>query len=113
MRAVGEVLKFAIGRLRPRLAGGEHLFRPGSEFEWNTSGLATPSSHAIIAFGAAWILGRLFPQARLIWLGLATGCAVTRVLQGSHFLSDVYLSAVVSRGVVTLLWRWQGEAPPA
>ena len=49
------------------------------------------------------------PRARWIWLSLATGCAVTRVLQGAHFLSDVYLSAVVSFGVVAILWRWQGD----
>jgi membrane-associated phospholipid phosphatase len=108
----GEVLKLLIRRERPGLHEGVSWFRPWSAGAWSTSGLATPSSHAIVAFGAAWILCRLYPGATPVWLFLATGCAVTRVIAGAHFVSDVVLSAVAAYAVVWLIWRsrWGGGA---
>jgi membrane-associated phospholipid phosphatase len=112
---VGEVLKQLIRRTRPMDFHGEHHSIPWSEFHWSTSHLSAPSSHAIVAFGAAWLLCRLFPRATPVWLTLATGCAATRVIVSAHFVSDVFLSAVAGYAVVWLIWRtrWAQAATPA
>jgi membrane-associated phospholipid phosphatase len=109
----GEVLKLVIRRERPGAHDGASVFRPFAERPLSTAGLATPSSHAIVAFGAAFILARLFPRAAPIWYFLAAGCALTRVLARAHFLSDVVLSAILAWLVVAALWRGWGAPRPA
>jgi membrane-associated phospholipid phosphatase len=102
----GEILKIAIRRLRPGETG-EYVFRAFSERTFSSSGLGMPSSHAVIAFGAAAILSRIFPPAWPIWWLLGWGCALTRVLHGKHFLSDVVLAAIVGWLIAALLWsKW-------
>lgn len=103
----GEILKIAIRRLRPGETGA-YIFRPFSERTFSSGGLGMPSTHAIVAFGAAAILSRLFPRAWPVWWLLAWGCGLTRVLHGRHFLSDVVLAAIVAWLVAALLWRKWG-----
>jgi membrane-associated phospholipid phosphatase len=103
----GEILKITIRRLRPGETG-EYLFRPFAERTFSSGGFGMPSSHAIIAFGAAAILTRLFPRAWPVWWLLGWGCGLTRILHGRHFLSDVVLSAIVAWLVAALLWRKWG-----
>ena len=91
----GELLKLLLRRERPGAHDGAYYFRPFSERTFSTSGLALPSSHAVVAFGAAAILSRLFPRAWVIWWLLAWGCALSRVAAGAHFFSDVMVSAMV------------------
>jgi membrane-associated phospholipid phosphatase len=100
---VAEVAKLLIRRMRPAAGAGDYVFRAWSERTFSTAGLAMPSSHAIIAFGAAFALAHLFPRARWLWYALAAGCALTRVLAGAHFVSDVVLSGVLAWIVVELL----------
>ncbi len=102
---VGEVVKLLIRRLRPGAANGAYVFRSWSERTLSTAGLAMPSSHAIIAFGAAFALARMYPRARWLWYALAVGCGITRVLARAHFVSDVVLAAIVAWIVVDLLSR--------
>lgn len=110
---VGELLKLVFRRERPNAHDGEYVFRAFSERTWSTGGLALPSSHAIVAFGGAAILSRLFPRAKLVWWALAWGCALTRVAAGAHFFSDVMLSAIGAWCVVWLLWKRFGHKVPA
>jgi membrane-associated phospholipid phosphatase len=105
-----ELVKLLVRRLRPRELG-EYVFRPFTDRPFSTGGLAMPSSHAGVAFGAAAVLARLFPGARFIWWGLAAGCALTRVAAGAHFLSDVVAAGVIGWGVGALVWRWREPAP--
>jgi membrane-associated phospholipid phosphatase len=100
----GEMLKILIRRLRPGETG-EYVFRAFSERPFSSGGLGMPSSHAIVAFGAAAMLARIFPRARIVWWSLAWGCGLTRVLHGKHFLSDVVLAAIVAWLVAALLVR--------
>jgi membrane-associated phospholipid phosphatase len=66
-----------------------------------------PSSHAVVAFGAAAMLSRLFPRARPVWWLLGWGCGLTRVLHGRHFFSDIVLAAIVGWLIAALLWsKW-------
>jgi membrane-associated phospholipid phosphatase len=102
--AVAELLKLAFRRERPGLTDGAHVFRPWSDQPLSTAQLGLPSSEAAVAFAAAAILARLFPEASALWYGLAVGCALTRVASGAHFLSDVVLAALVGYVVVLILW---------
>ena len=69
-----------------------------------------PSSHALVAFGAAAVLSRIYPRARIIWWGLAWGCGLSRVAAGAHFLSDVVAAAVIGWLAGWLVWRWRDPA---
>jgi membrane-associated phospholipid phosphatase len=79
---------------------------------WNGSNLGLPSSHAAVAAGGAAALIAWRPAVWPIAVVLAAGCAMTRLLSGAHFLSDVTLGAIV--GYVA--WRlvrpggWRGRA---
>jgi membrane-associated phospholipid phosphatase len=106
-----ELLKLVVRRLRPGELG-EYVFRPFTDRPFSTGGLGLPSSHALVAFGAAAILSRMFPRAWLVWWLLAWGCAFTRVAAGAHFFSDVVAAAIVGWVVGALVWRWR-ERPAA
>ena len=99
-----ELLKLLLRRERPAANDGEYVFRAFSERTFSTGGLALPSSHALVAFGAAAMLSRLFPRARLVWWSVAWGCGLTRVAAGAHFLSDVVVAAIVGWIVAWALW---------
>lgn len=107
-----ELLKLVFRRERPRAHAGEYVFRAWTERPLSTGGLALPSSHALVAWGAAAVLAHLFPRARWIWYALAAGCSWSRVAAGAHFVSDVVLSAVVGLLVGEGLWRWHLRRGP-
>jgi membrane-associated phospholipid phosphatase len=100
-----ELLKIVIRRDRPGPNDGEWVFRAWSDRPFNTSQLGLPSSEAAVAFAAAAMLARLFPRGRELWYTLALACALTRVVAGAHFLSDVVLAAIVGYLVSAILWR--------
>jgi membrane-associated phospholipid phosphatase len=108
--AAGEILKLLFRRERPRAHDGEYVFRAFTDRPLHSGGLALPSSHAIIAFGAAAMLSRLFPRAWPVWYALALGCGLTRVAAGAHFLSDIAVAFLAAWAVVALLWRRYGTA---
>ena len=102
----GEILKITIRRLRPGETG-EYVFRAFTERPFSSGGLGMPSSHAVVAFGAAAMLSRLFPRAWPVWWLLGWGCGLTRVLHGRHFFSDIVLAAIVGWLIAALLWsKW-------
>jgi membrane-associated phospholipid phosphatase len=109
---VAELLKLIIRRGRPG-EFGEYVFRPFAERTFSTGGLGMPSSHALVAFGAAAILSRIFPRAWPVWWFLAWGCAFTRVMAGAHFFSDVVAAAVIGWAMGALVWRWRRDAREA
>jgi membrane-associated phospholipid phosphatase len=109
---LAEVLKLLIRRERPGLHAGYYFFRPWWEGPLDSTGLGLPSSHAAVAFAATWALCLLYPRATPVWLLVGLGCGVSRLLDRAHFLSDVYLAAVLSFLCVRLYWRWlAGELP--
>ena len=105
----GEMLKLLFRRERPGAHDGAYFLRPFSERTFSTSGLALPSSHAIVAFGGAAILSRLFPRAWPVWWALAWGCGLSRVAAGAHFLSDIVVAAIAAWLIVFGIWRAAGE----
>jgi membrane-associated phospholipid phosphatase len=108
---VAEPLKLLLRRERPWAHDGEYVFRSFAERPLSTGGLALPSSHALVAFAAAAMLARLLPRARAVWYLAAAGCALSRVLAGAHFVSDVVVAAVVGWFTTALLWRFATRAP--
>lgn len=100
---LGEAVKLVVRRERPNAHDGEHAFRAWGTDTFSTSGLGFPSSHACVAFGAAFALTALFPRAWPVWLALALGCCVTRLADRAHFLSDCVGSALVAMTAGTAL----------
>lgn len=110
---LAEVLKILLRRERPGLHNGEYFFRPYADHLIATRDLGLPSSHALVAFSAAWLLCRFYPRGWPVWLLLAAGCALSRVQAQAHFLSDVTVAAVAGYLLVAAIWvRW-GETSPA
>ncbi len=112
---LGELAKLLIRRERPELHDGQYGFRPFSENLLSTSNLGMPSTHAIVAFAAAWALYRLHPAGWPIYFFFAVGCASTRLMDHAHFLSDVCLAAIMSYFVVrtlNLAWVDPGHSIP-
>ncbi|MBM4107287.1 MAG: phosphatase PAP2 family protein [Phycisphaerae bacterium] len=112
--AAAELLKLVIGRERPIGPDKEYqgyVFRPLLDGFRDGSNLGLPSSHAAVAFGAAFVLMRLFPGVWPAALVAASGCALTRLLAGAHFASDVYLAAAVAYACSLLAGRVARPAP--
>src|SRR3989441_12173249 len=111
--AATQFLKHFIGRPRPRFTHGDELVL-GPSFD---SGLDSfPSGHVANAFGAATVLAWFFPAVRTPLYLVASLVAVSRVLRGSHFPTDVLagavLGVVIGSVVVVGLKRWPDEALP-
>jgi membrane-associated phospholipid phosphatase len=103
---VGELLKITVRRMRPPDEGSVYSFRAYSDHPFSSRGFGFPSSHAVVAFGAAAILARMFPRARVVWYTAAVGCAVSRLLAHAHYLSDVVAAALIGIAVAALVWRY-------
>ncbi len=108
-----EVVKLLIRRERPNVDAGAWVFRPWSEHTFSTAGLATPSSHTMVAFAAATIMARLFPRARWVFYVLAIGCAVTRVMARAHYVSDVTFGALLGWAIAWGIWMQVKPVPAA
>ena len=79
-----KVLKRAVGRKRP-CASQPHCWAtllPPDQFSF-------PSGHSITAFAVAISLGAFYPPALPVLMFCASSVAVSRVVLGMHFLSDV------------------------
>lgn len=103
---IAEVVKIAVRRQRPGAETVDYVFRPYDVDFWSTRGLGFASSHTAVAFAAAAVLARAFPATRPVWYLLATGCALTRVLAGAHYLSDTVAAAAIGWLTTQLLWQW-------
>ena len=103
-----QTLKHLIGRPRPRMTHG-------STFQFGptcNSGLDSfPSGHTAAAFAVAVVLARHFPRAAWLFYGAAGMVAVSRVVRGSHFPTDVVagvcLGVIVGALVAGRLRAWR------
>lgn len=80
-------VKHLIGRPRPKFShSGEWTIAPSL-----TSGFDSfPSGHTTATFALAVVLSRRFPVLAALFLGVGAFVALSRVLRGSHFPSDVF-----------------------
>ena len=80
------ILKHAIGRPRPKFMHAGNLeLSPVSGSGWDSF----PSGHAAAAFAVATVLATKFPRARWLILVTAVAIAASRIIRGSHYLTDV------------------------
>ncbi len=87
-------MKTAVGRARP-CDIETHCWAtalPPDQFSF-------PSGHSITAFAVAVSLGMFYPGLRPALLFCASNVAVSRILLGMHFLSDVAVGAVIGAGL--------------
>ncbi len=101
--AASELVKMLVRRERPNTHAGATVFHPLLPHPFETSNLSFPSGHATLAFAAACFLSFLVPRAAPVFLLLAAGCAYTRLVVHSHFLSDVVASAVMGFAVAWIV----------
>lgn len=103
-----EVVKHLIGRPRPRMSHGAGLLLGPS---WQSGLDSFPSGHAAASFAVAAVMAHHFPRGRWIWYGAASLVAVSRIVRGSHFVTDVAVGmwfGLLSGSVVVSpfhLWR--------
>lgn len=106
---IAEVLRDTFRRQRPGLEGVHEWGWPWGDAIGGSWGL--PSSHAAVAFAGAFMLIRFFPGIWPVVLALATGCAISRLIVGAHFTSDVFAGAAVGFFVVLFLQRSLRASP--
>lgn len=103
---VGQLLKFVIGRARPKffLEYGSHYFqhfhKPGYDFA------SMPSGHAITV--AAFFMGLVYlaPRLRVLWIVCAVAVAISRIVLGSHYPSDVIFGLAVGFYCTVFIYYW-------
>ncbi|HUO10220.1 MAG TPA: phosphatase PAP2 family protein [Phycisphaerae bacterium] len=90
----GALIRMTGGRFRPIETDGvnhwEFLrgFHDGRDLAW-------PSGHATLAFATAAVLTYLSPRGRWLFVVMAGGCAVARVVMQAHFWSDAVFGGVL------------------
>ena len=58
-----------------------------------------PSGHTMSAFAMAVAVGFFYPQIQILLLTLAVGIAVSRIILGMHFLTDVLVGMFLGIGI--------------
>ncbi len=80
-------VKHFVGRPRPKFsASGEWIVAPSLASGFDSF----PSGHTTATFALAMVLSRRFPLLAALFMGIAALVALSRVLRGSHFPSDVF-----------------------
>ncbi len=105
---LAELIKRVVGRERPGLHDGLHVFKPIFRGFVDDSNLGFVSSHTAVAFGALCFMGLVWPRGRWLFLLVAGGCGLSRMLVGAHFLGDVVGGAVAGMVCAYGVWKVLG-----
>jgi membrane-associated phospholipid phosphatase len=107
---LAQLLKHGIGRPRPRLMHADAGFGWHPSFQTGLDSF--PSGHASASFALATVLARYFPAFGVMAYGAAGLIAVSRVVRGSHYPTDVLggicLGVLVGHLVVRPWREWAG-----
>ena len=102
---VVDLLKILVGRTRPKLlfAGGAYDF---GWFGLRADDWSWPSGHAATAAALVTALWCLWPRPLYLYVAAAALIAVSRVVTGAHYLSDVVAGAAIAVAVTRALAYW-------
>jgi len=100
------VMKFAIGRQRPRFLFAEESSSGFYPFAVKIADSSFPSGHTQSIWTAMLALSFLFPPLRPVFLAIAATIALSRIVVGAHFLADVVVSIFIAFATVLLWRRW-------
>jgi lipid A 4'-phosphatase len=107
---VADALKVSVGRTRPKL-----LFATGAYdftwFGWRPDHWSFPSGHAATAAALMTALWCLWPRPIWLYVAGAALVAVSRVVTGQHYLSDVVAGAVIGVLTTRLIALWLVPRP--
>ncbi|MVT64356.1 phosphatase PAP2 family protein [Bradyrhizobium pachyrhizi] len=92
--AVGELIKWIVGRGRPFVGGKANAFN-FQHFAGTEAYSSFPSGHSITAFALAFAVSAVWPGARFAMLIYALVIAATRLVLLAHHPSDVVAGALV------------------
>jgi undecaprenyl-diphosphatase len=85
-----QLLKHLVGRARPRITEGLMIIGPSLKGGYDSF----PSGHSAVVFCFAFILAQQFPRYRITFYCIAAIIGLMRVVDLSHFPSDVAAGAV-------------------
>ena len=88
------LLKGILGRARPKLFE-EYGHFEFQFFAFDSDFLSIPSGHATTIFAFATVVGIFWPRARFLLYTLAAWIALSRVLVGVHYFTDIVLGAIL------------------
>jgi hypothetical protein len=91
---VTQTFKFLVGRSRPHVVQDPYLAKP---LTLNDNYNAMPSGHATVAFALSTVLSQNIDNiyASIGLYGLAVTTAVSRLYHNRHWMSDVFVGAVI------------------
>jgi len=92
--AVGELLKWIVGRGRPFVGGEADPFN-FVHFAGTEAYFSFPSAHAITAFALAFAVAAVWPRMRGVMIAYALVIAFTRLVLLAHHPSDVLAGASI------------------
>lgn len=92
--AVGELIKWIVGRGRPFVGGKANAFN-FQHFAGTEAYSSFPSGHSITAFALAFAVSAVWPRARGVMLVYALIIIATRLVLLAHHPSDVVAGALI------------------
>ena len=100
--ALYAVTNVIAGRQRPTEGNGH-----GDFFTNNTLGSSFPSGHATLEFSMSSVLAHEYPSlgSKILWYGLGTAVAASRVVGRDHFPSDVIMGGTLGYLVGTHIYH--------
>lgn len=100
-----DLLKVIVGRSRPKLlfAGGTYDF---GWFGLRADDWSFPSGHAATAAAVMTALWCLWPRPVILYVAAAGLVAISRVVTGAHYLSDVAAGAAIAMAITRALAFW-------